>query len=231
MTRHPSSARLGRFGLPWAVLAGCGRLLAGLAHLASRRPGAAFVALVVVSAVASFSWNALVEQPTRHPAPLFAEAKPAAKPSLAPAAPVEASRREPAPVPPLPTPRPDVTSTAAIRAAPQAPAQAPRGDTIGALIRGGEPARPPEPKAKPARTDAVEPARPAEPKAKPARVEAVQKALAKLGYGPIAVDGVMGSETRRALERFERERKLPVTGALSPRTTKRLASASGIAID
>ncbi len=35
-----------------------------------------------------------------------------------------------------------------------------------------------------------------------------QRALVKLGYGPLAVDGVIGPGTRAALDRFERDRRL-----------------------
>ena len=96
------------------------------------------------------------------------------------------------------------------RAAPReeaAPA-APKKDAIAALLRG----------------EAVsEPATPA------GRVAAVQKALVKAGF-VLRMDGMMGATTRQALERFEVERKLPVTGDLSPRTLRELASQSGVAI-
>ena len=57
-----------------------------------------------------------------------------------------------------------------------------------------------------------------------------QKALSKLGYGPIVVDGILGAATRQAIEKFEREKNLPVTGALQDRTARKLAALSGIAI-
>jgi peptidoglycan hydrolase-like protein with peptidoglycan-binding domain len=68
-----------------------------------------------------------------------------------------------------------------------------------------------------------------EPSAPPARVTAVQKALIKTGF-VLRADGVMGATTRQALERFEQDRKLPVTGDLSPRTLRELAAQSGVAI-
>lgn len=54
-----------------------------------------------------------------------------------------------------------------------------------------------------------------------------QRALAKLGYG-VKPDGIMGSETRQAIERFERDRRLPVTGEFGSRTLRELASLSGL---
>jgi peptidoglycan hydrolase-like protein with peptidoglycan-binding domain len=56
-----------------------------------------------------------------------------------------------------------------------------------------------------------------------------QRALAKLGYG-IKADGIMGSGTRQAIERFEHDRKLPVTGEFNARTLRELAAASGVAV-
>ena len=63
----------------------------------------------------------------------------------------------------------------------------------------------------------------------PARVAAVQKALVKAGF-VLRADGVMGASTKQALERFERDNKLPVTGDLAPRTLRELAAQSGVPI-
>jgi peptidoglycan hydrolase-like protein with peptidoglycan-binding domain len=59
------------------------------------------------------------------------------------------------------------------------------------------------------------------------RVVAVQRALADYGYGQIRPSGVLDRETKAAIERFERERKLPVTGAVSDRLTRELAAVTG----
>jgi peptidoglycan hydrolase-like protein with peptidoglycan-binding domain len=63
------------------------------------------------------------------------------------------------------------------------------------------------------------------------RVLAAQKALAKLGYGPVRLDGVPGTATKQAISRFEADRKLPVTGELSPRVVKEIASVSGMPVN
>ncbi|MEW6254984.1 MAG: peptidoglycan-binding domain-containing protein [Pseudomonadota bacterium] len=63
------------------------------------------------------------------------------------------------------------------------------------------------------------------------RILAVQKALARLGYGPIKLDGQPGTETRLAVQRFERDRNLPVTGDISDRMVRELAAVSGTAIE
>ena len=49
------------------------------------------------------------------------------------------------------------------------------------------------------------------------RVIAVQRALNDFGYGPVKATGNYGSETIAAIQKFERDRKLPVTGQISPR--------------
>ncbi len=61
----------------------------------------------------------------------------------------------------------------------------------------------------------------------PQRVLAVQRALAEAGYGQIKPTGVYGPETRTAIEKFERERKLPITGQISDRLVRELAALTG----
>src|SRR5262245_41823743 len=70
-------------------------------------------------------------------------------------------------------------------------------------------------------------------KAAPAskRLQAVQRALGDFGYGQVKPTGVFGPETRSAIEQFERERKLPVTGQLSDRLTRELAAVTGRPLD
>lgn len=59
------------------------------------------------------------------------------------------------------------------------------------------------------------------------RTMAVQRALAEFGYGQIKPTGTVGPETKAAIEKFERERKLPVTGQVSERLTRELAAMKG----
>ena len=59
------------------------------------------------------------------------------------------------------------------------------------------------------------------------RVTAVQRALNDYGYGPVRATGVYGAETVAAIEKFERDRKLPVTGQISPRLMRELAALTG----
>ncbi len=59
------------------------------------------------------------------------------------------------------------------------------------------------------------------------RVIAVQRALNDFGYGPVKATGNYGPETISAIQKFERDRKLPVTGQISPRLLRELAAATG----
>ncbi|HUI12644.1 MAG TPA: peptidoglycan-binding domain-containing protein [Xanthobacteraceae bacterium] len=49
------------------------------------------------------------------------------------------------------------------------------------------------------------------------RIVAVQRALSDFGYGQIEPSGILDESTIAAVEKFERERKLPVTGEVSDR--------------
>jgi hypothetical protein len=63
------------------------------------------------------------------------------------------------------------------------------------------------------------------------RVAAVQRALTEYGYGQLKPTGVMGSDTQAAIQKFERARKLPVTGQLSDRLVRELTAVIGHPID
>ena len=59
------------------------------------------------------------------------------------------------------------------------------------------------------------------------RVTAVQRALSDFGYGQIKPTGVLDQDTRAAVEKFERERRLPVDGQISDRLVRELAAMTG----
>lgn len=170
-----------------------------------RRPFRTFVAAVFGALLCGILVNAIALQRGHHPAPLFGRRSHASPPRLA----------EPAPAPP---PRPaDFASPSIAAPAPLAPALSPlpksedarrvREDEIGELIETGAP-----------------PGKHAE-----RTVTAVQKALRKLGF-PVKATGDFGVATRQALERFERDRRLPISGELSPRLIHALEARSGLPI-
>ena len=64
------------------------------------------------------------------------------------------------------------------------------------------------------------------PPSKP-RMLAIQHALADFGYGQIKPTGLYDNDTRAAVEKFERERNLPVDGQISDRFVRELAAMTG----
>jgi hypothetical protein len=182
------------------------RLLRACAMPIVRRPMRAFGGMLFLAAGAAVAVNALAWQTVRHPSPLFGAKSPAA---------ARAANPSPAPLP-LPPLRPVEVAAPAPAPAPVAvPTAPPRPrDLIGEMIRASEGATGATTKADPQRL-----------------VSAAQRALAKLGHGELKVDGILGVGTRQAIERFERERKLPVTGELGPRTVRELSMQSGVPIE
>ena len=216
-----------------------------------RYPLEIVISIGLSAAAFAIIWNALALQTARHPAPLFSPPRgphveqPAPLPPTRPATPFQE------PAPPLALwPAPAAPSAPAVAVPPSRPA--PR-DPIGDVIRGEAPA---QTKPAPVQTPATAPAaaKPAaardaigdlirlgEPapippgyvgKPEPTRLVATgQRALVKLNYLASKADGIMGPETRLAIERFERDRRLQVTGEFGPRTARELAAQAGIAVE
>jgi hypothetical protein len=63
------------------------------------------------------------------------------------------------------------------------------------------------------------------------RVAAVQRVLTDYGYGQLKPTGQAGSDTQAAIQRFERARRLPVTGQVSERLVRELGVVTGRPID
>lgn len=59
-----------------------------------------------------------------------------------------------------------------------------------------------------------------------AGIAAVQAALTRLGYDPGPADGVAGRRTRSAVEQYQRDTNLPVTGQITESLVVRLKGAS-----
>jgi len=63
------------------------------------------------------------------------------------------------------------------------------------------------------------------------RVAAVQRALTEYGYGQLKATGTVGADTQAAIQKFERDRKLPVTGQVSDRLVRELTVMIGHPVD
>src|SRR6266481_1671504 len=175
-----------------------------------------------VAAVIAIVANALFLQAGRHPSPMFGSvvAMPAA---LAPAS-------------PLPRPRPVEadTSLSEPKAAETKPAEPKPTDPLASLVKAtSAPAaapsnivRPPAPIPASSRGETI-----ANPSPGSRRVAAVQRALTEYGYGQLKSTGTVGSDTQAAIQKFERERKLPVTGQMSDRLVRELIAVTGRPIE
>ena len=177
----------------------------------------AFAAVIAIIA------NALFLQAGRHPSPMFGSvvAMPAA--ALAPAS-------------PLPRPRP-VEADASLsepKAAETKPAEPKATDPLASLVKAtSAPAaapsnivRPPAPIPASSRNETI-----VNPSPGSRRVAAVQRALTEYGYGQLKSTGTVGSDTQAAIQKFERERKLPVTGQMSDRLVRELIVVTGRPIE
>ena len=59
------------------------------------------------------------------------------------------------------------------------------------------------------------------------RIAAVQRALSEYGYGQIKPSGMLDESTSDVIEKFEREKKLPITGRVSDRLVSELVAMVG----
>lgn len=176
---------------------------------------------LALAAVVAIIANALLMQAGRHPAPIFGAVT---------TLPAVAS----APAGPLPRPRP-VEADAALpetRTADPRTADPKVPDPMTNLVKTTStvPAttanipRPPMTVPVSTRVDSV-------PVSGSHRVAAVQRALTEYGYGQLKPTGVVGSDTQAAIQKFEKARKLPVTGQVSDRLVRELASIIGHSIE
>lgn len=60
------------------------------------------------------------------------------------------------------------------------------------------------------------------------QIIAVQEILADLGYAPGSIDGFIGPATKRAIEDFEIDRGLDMTGRITPALLQELTAVSGV---
>jgi len=180
---------------------GGGSLLFRLWAKLARRPVDSFAAIGAGVATLVIIVNAVFLQSGSHPAPFFA--------NLAPQkAPVESHIR----IVPLTAPAPQPAS--ALQTIPQPPASPARSAAVAA-----------PPATQPAAQRRADPI--AEFISSSPRVAAVQRVLSEYGYGQIKPSGVLDSATSAAIEKFEREHKMPVTGKISDRLVSDLAAMTG----
>jgi hypothetical protein len=170
--------------------------------IASYRPVDAAAILCASAASLIIIVNAIFLQSGPHPAPFFAN--PTALP------PPAADNRPTSTVTPMPRP----SDTRALDK---------RAEAV--------PARPPAA----LRTPQAQPARRNDPIGdligssitSSSRLAAVQRVLSDFGYGQLRASGSLDEPTRMAIEKFESEHKLPVTGRLSDRLLNELAAMTG----
>ena len=63
------------------------------------------------------------------------------------------------------------------------------------------------------------------------RIATVQRTLTEYGYGQLKPTGMIGADTQAAITKFERDRKLPVTGQMSDRLVHELKTMTGRPLD
>ena len=191
--------------------------------------------LLAFAAVSAIIANALFLQAGRHPSPMFGTVTRMPAAAMTPAS-------------PLPRPRP---ADAAARASDPQPSEQrvvesrsadpkselksdPKSDPMTNLVKAtavpqatpSNVARPPAPIPVAARHETIANQTPAA-----RRVAAVQRTLTEYGYGQLKPTGTAGSDTQAAIQKFERERKLPVTGQVSDRLVKELSAVVGRPIE
>jgi hypothetical protein len=168
--------------------------------------------VVAFAAVSAIIANALFLQAGRHPSPMFGSV----------VAPGSGS--------PLPRPRPvEVVTTRSADASPLEPKLA---DPMANLVKTtGAPAAAPSNIARPPAPIPPSHSEAAAPAVASRRVAAVQRALTEYGYGQLKPTGTVGADTQSAIQKFERERKIPVTGQMSDRLVRELTVVIGRPIE
>jgi len=183
--------------------------------------------LVAVAAISAIVANALFLQTGRHPAPMFGTVINLPAPSS-----VSLSN-------PLPRPRPVGADTSPLepkatefRVEPkpaERPAERPVEATASTPRSGSDPMANLVKQTTSTSSSMMRPPAPIPVQQTPAarRIAGVQRALSEYGYGNLKITGAMGGETQSAIQKFEREHKMQVTGQVSDRLLRELAAAIG----
>jgi Putative peptidoglycan binding domain len=203
------------------------------------------------TAVSAIIANALFLQAGRHPSPMFGTvvampvaglpaASPLPRPRPAVAEPVfepkpaELRVFEPKPSEPKPSEaKPSESKRSEARPFEAKPAEPKAADPLANLVKttSSAPPAPPSTVMRPPASIPLSSHNEAIPNAGPRRVAAVQRALTQYGYGQLKPTGTVGSDTQAAIQKFERERKMPVTGHVSDRLVRELTTVIGRPID
>jgi hypothetical protein len=177
----------------------------------------AFAAVIAIIA------NALFYQTGRHPSPMFGSV------IVMPASALVAANPMPHPRPAVVAATPDARIAEPKLAEKPAEPKAPDplgivAKSIGTAAVSSNVLRPPAPI--PVSSHPELPLNPGQ-----RRVAAVQRALTEYGYGQLKPTGTIGTDTQAAIQKFERERKLPPTGQISERLVRELTATIGHPID
>jgi hypothetical protein len=220
-----------------------------------RSPKDTIAGLIAFAAVSAIIANALFLQAGRHPAPMFGSlAIPAA--ALTPANPLPRPRPveadgtllEPRPTEIKPAEskateskpseskasesKPSESKASESKASESKAADPKSTDSIAHLVKStaaaptasSNVARPPVPVPTVSRGDAGQ-------NIGSRRVAAVQRVLTEYGYGQLKATGTIGSDTQAAIQKFERDHKMPPTGQMSDRLVRELTAMIGHPVD
>ncbi len=170
------------------------------------------------AALTAIMVNALFLQAGHHPAPMFGSVV------MLPEAP---------PAGPLPRPRPVEASVRPAEVSPESkPAEPRSADPLTNLVKATSETpvaasnvpRPPAAIPVAAHNEALV-------SSGSRRVAAVQRALTEYGYGQLKPTGTVNADTLAAIQKFERERRMPLSGQVSERLVHELSAMIGHPID
>jgi hypothetical protein len=183
------------------------------------------------AAIGAIVANTMFLQTGRHPAPISGPH------TVVPSAALAAINPQAAMPGPMPKPRPiELTAKPAepkpdMRPLDTKPVETKAADPLANLVKtgvapSGASPRPPAPIPVSARHDPL-----GDMITASRRVASVQRALTEYGYGQLKPTGTIGADTQAAIQKFERERKMPATGQMSDRLVRELVEMIGRPID
>ena len=185
--------------------------------------------LLVFAAVSAIVANALFLQTGHHPAPMFGTVVTLPAPALAATSPLPRPRPAEAGAS-VPESRPAMELKSALEPRPvlePKTAEPKAADPLTNLVKATSGPEAPTNALRPPASIPVASHAEGPASAAARRVAAVQRALTQYGYGQLKPTGTMGPDTLAAIQKFERARKIPVTGQISERLVHELAATIG----